>query len=1587
MKTPHLFKLVLLPLFALAASAVRAEDIDLYSGATAVSGPNPNVLVIVDNTSSNDASFTSICPFTSAPANLPNSTLLDMVYCSLYGALEVIKTQPTLLNKLNVGLMSGGSGLNKGGAMYYPATSPFNLPTMNLTNIAAFQSIISAGIPKALGNAKLDGDMQEAWAFFTGNVGPRSGTSYVSHIGSLSCQRSFIILIGAATKQGRPDTGSGFGSAAELAAAGATPSQQVQINTAGTPNFGPNTQDDGAWIDEWARFFNQTDFNTSATATDQQNIVTYTISAGANGDQPAYTQVLQSTGHYGGGGSFSGSDYYALRDALLRIFYEVQAVNSVFASPGLPVNTNAQGTYLNQTFFGTFRPNGDGTPRWMGNLKQYQFGVSTGPDPAKPTSPTLFLADASWPSGTGYAAGTNANPALNSQTGFFSPTSISYWTSKDITKLPDITPPGGFWSANPHGSGLGFDLPDGEYVEKGGVSQQSRLQYLIDTYPPATTATTSRNLYTCLGSGGSLCSANAALSSMPFSTSNANLTSTVLGISNPISTVGVTNVLRTSATGQVTLTLAQTPSPAIGNPTTIVLTGSTGAAFDGPLATLSPSTSGTTVTYTLPAEYPPTPPTGTYTATGSLAGSTPVTSLTRSANAGLITVTAALTDPKFGSATNVAVNDVINVSDTSANCTANGYCATGTVLGVSGSNVTYTMSESPSVYGGSGGSGQLYIGASCKTSGTVTCTSFGASNTNAPGAGQANLPGLVRGKNGVLTANQILMVNFPGGTSFKTLPAVNNTANVTNASPSNYNGGFTVLAVGNACSVTETHTDGTARTYTGTATSGSTFYTLCLDLGAGFALTPPVSGNKATATTTATKQTGTATRAIATLTRGASTCPASATATATVTTLLPHGFTTGEAITISTSNAGANEGAYSGTQTITVLSSTQFTYPVTTTPGCTDTKSGMSISYQQSSGGVNAASLINWARGQDNIGDEQSPGSGITVRPSIHGDVVHSRPAVVNYGGTTGVVVFYGANDGTFRAINGNQPRNASDTTKPKGACTVSSDCSIGGVPPGGELWSFVPKEFFYKLQRLYNNSPIVQLAGTPSNLNGQYKDYYFDGPTSVYQDTALGKTYIYLTARRGGRVIYAIDVSSPTAPKYLWSMGCPKYTSNTGCDSGFSELGQTWSQPKLAFLNGYLDTSSKPKPVLIFGAGYDGNGYDPDGTPYAGKEDLDTPGTDVMGRGIFIVDAVTGAQIWRASAGGGSDTCTGNPCTLSGMTYSIPADITLVDTNADGVVDRAYAADTGGNIWRVDFEASTPGGGPSTWQVTKFAALGGPAGAAVRRKFLFAPDVVVTKNFTAVLAGTGDREHPLSSQTGAYNTVNRFYMIQDTKTGMSAQSSPAWSPVVDNASSSDTSWPSPAPSPQTLFNASTQAYDLTSSTCSGATPCKGFYLVLRQNSQYAIKDPITGVTTYGPKTGEQVVNAPTTIGGLTYFGTNQPNTAPASATSCSANLGNARGYQVSFLTGSGGFTDFTGGGLPPSPVAGLVTVNVNGADTVLPFILGGGGGAISGVTGGGSLDTSCSGPDCKSQLGGGKPKIPIKVKKKRTYWYREVDR
>ena len=70
----------------------------------------------------------------------------------------------------------------------------------------------------------------------------------------------------------------------------------------------------------------------------------------------------------------------------------------------------------------------------------------------------------------------------------------------------------------------------------------------------------------------------------------------------------------------------------------------------------------------------------------------------------------------------------------------------------------------------------------------------------------------------------------------------------------------------------------------------------------------------------------------------------------------------------------------------------------------------------------------------------------------------------------------------------------------------------------------------------------------------------------------------------------------------------------------------------------------------------------------------------------------------------------------------SIAATVTTLDSDYDGYVDRIYAADTGGSVWRVDMPDTTK----SNWTHFEFAKLSGVTNALDRR-FFYKPMIART--------------------------------------------------------------------------------------------------------------------------------------------------------------------------------------------------------------------------------------------------------------------
>ena len=291
--------------------------------------------------------------------------------------------------------------------------------------------------------------------------------------------------------------------------------------------------------------------------------------------------------------------------------------------------------------------------------------------------------------------------------------------------------------------------------------------------------------------------------------------------------------------------------------------------------------------------------------------------------------------------------------------------------------------------------------------------------------------------------------------------------------------------------------------------------------------------------------------------------------------------------------------------------------------------------------------------------------------------------------------------------------------------------------------------------------------------------------------------------------------------------------------------------------------------------------------------------------------------------------------------TRALPG-VESIQPRLKGFVDRIYAADTGGQVWRLDVDPAVT----SLWAATKLAAISGTA-LSDKRKFLFPPDVVassdVNGNFDAVLIGSGDREHPFDA-----TVTNRYYMFKDRKfTDVDPANVSPIAPITE-----------------------ADLFDSTNDCLQDVTLCPpgSAQLLAAQSNLLSSKG---WMLTLG--SGEKSVGSSITVAGTTFFGTNQPS-ATAGGANCGSNLGIARVYEINFqdatavnelnatsgLSGGDRWTQIAGGGFPPSP------------DLYIPTI--------------------CSGATCtERQTVGFGPKFvdPGSLKfeaRIRTYWFRKVE-
>ena len=201
----------------------------------------------------------------------------------------------------------------------------------------------------------------------------------------------------------------------------------------------------------------------------------------------------------------------------------------------------------------------------------------------------------------------------------------------------------------------------------------------------------------------------------------------------------------------------------------------------------------------------------------------------------------------------------------------------------------------------------------------------------------------------------------------------------------------------------------------------------------------------------------------------------------------------------------------------------------------------------------------------------------------------------------------------------------------------------------------------------------------------------------------------------------FAIDVSQPYLDSAPHDDGAPSYMSDgpkmlfsvDSSTSGFEEMGQSWSQPRLAKVLDGAETNE----TLRYGNNQNfPNDINPDSVVLpqvndgglvsgAGRTSTGTAGPDtwngtnyaMRGRAMYaikVASLVDSGSGYLPDFGGAEPAGTvvweydiDNNANLD---YPIASDMTAGDLNGDGYIDAIYVGDTGGRLWR--FSSSTFG-------------------------------------------------------------------------------------------------------------------------------------------------------------------------------------------------------------------------------------------------------------------------------------------------------
>lgn len=302
----------------------------------------------------------------------------------------------------------------------------------------------------------------------------------------------------------------------------------------------------------------------------------------------------------------------------------------------------------------------------------------------------------------------------------------------------------------------------------------------------------------------------------------------------------------------------------------------------------------------------------------------------------------------------------------------------------------------------------------------------------------------------------------------------------------------------------------------------------------------------------------------------------------------------------------------------------------------------------------------------------------------------------------------------------------------------------------GRELWAFIPPEMLPKLKRLLTGEGHQEMVDGSPMVRDIWHDANHDGVKQADEFLTLAVTHM----RRGGRSRFALDITDPTDPKFLWQVFGPGSKESL-------EAGESWgdaaplppaivpvaAEVKSPYQETFRvrETPAREQWVVLFGGGYDPMG--------------------IRGRSIHAVDAFTGQPVFRFSAG--NVTTSGDPRRSLGP---VAAAVGAVDweeysqnEQPDGLFDMANVGDVWGNMWTLRMAepgVDTDGDGLyDNWHAGRAFETHRGEKFANRMPFFEIPQHAITRSTPAqlrVYTGSGDRAF-IRDQKGGVCRLNNI--------------------------------------------------------------------------------------------------------------------------------------------------------------------------------------------------------------------------------------